>query len=274
MTRFAMPISILTAGVLTTACVAENRRAHPPAGVTPVRLFNGKDLTGFYSFLRDRGRDNDPKGVFTVRDGMLRISGEEWGCVTTEKAYENYHLIAEFKWGEQTHKPRVKRSRDSGILLHSIGPDGAFGRVWMHSIECQVIEGGTGDFIVVGDGSPKFAITCTVAPAKSGNCYVYQPDGRPATIHGGRINWFGRDPAWKDVKGFRGKRDVEKPVGQWNRMECIAEGATITVILNGVTVNRCTDAHPQKGKIQIQSEGAEILFRRFDLIPLPTTPSK
>jgi hypothetical protein len=24
-------------------------------------------------------------------------------------------------------------------------------------------------------------------------------------------HWHGRDPAWKDVNGFRGKDDVEKP---------------------------------------------------------------
>ena len=59
-------------------------------------LFNGRDLTGFYTFLRDRGRDQDPKGVFTVNDGLLRISGEEGGCITTTEEYENYRLVAEF----------------------------------------------------------------------------------------------------------------------------------------------------------------------------------
>jgi hypothetical protein len=100
------------------------------------------------------------------------------------------------------------------------------------------------------------------------NGHVYQESGTPKTIHGGRIDWWGRDPDWKDVKGFRGKQDVEKPIGQWNRYECIAEGQTITVLLNGVLVNRCLDVQPRKGKIQIQSEGAEVFFRRFDLIPL------
>jgi hypothetical protein len=233
-----------------------------------VRLFNGKDLDGFYCYLRDKGRNNDPMKVFTVRNGLLRISGQEWGCLTTLAEYEDYHLICEYKWGETTHKPREKRARDSGILLHSVGTEHTFGKVWLYSIECQIIEGGTGDFIVVGDGSKAFAVTCPVAATKSAGCHVYQPDGKPTTIHKGRVNWFGRDPGWRDVKGFRGKRDVEKPVGEWNRLECIADGQTIIVILNGVTVNRAIDVRPQKGRIQIQSEGAEIFFRRFDLIPL------
>lgn len=73
-----------------------------------IPLFNGKNLDGWYTFLQNRGRNNDPKKVFTVQNGMIRISGEEWGCITTNKAYENYKLIIEFKWGRETHAPRKK----------------------------------------------------------------------------------------------------------------------------------------------------------------------
>ena len=55
---------------------------------------------------------------------------------------------------------------------------------------------------------------------------------------------------------------------------CLADGASITVILNGVTVNHCIEARPSKGRIQIQSEGAEIFFRRLDLTPLPRAQTK
>ena len=58
-------------------------------GQETVKLFDGQSLKGWYTFLQDRGRDNDPKNVFTVQDGMIRISGEEWGCITTNKEYEN-----------------------------------------------------------------------------------------------------------------------------------------------------------------------------------------
>jgi len=233
-----------------------------------IHVFNGKDLGGFYTFLKDRGRDADPKQVFTVKDGVLRISGEELGCVTSADEFENYHLIVEFKWGELTFAGREKAARDSGVLVHSTGADGAYGGIWMHSIECQVIEGGTGDVLVVGDGTDTFKVTCPTAPELSDGCPVFQPDGKPVTINKGRVNWFGRDPEWKDVKGFRGKRDVEKPVGEWNRYECIADGDRLTLILNGVIVNKCFDVQPHKGRIQIQSEGAEIFVRRIDVIRL------
>lgn len=196
---------------------------------------------------------------------MIRISGEEWGCITTEKEYENYHLVIEFKWGTMTFDPRLDKARDSGVLLHSIGEDGASSGIWMNSIECQVIEGGTGDFIVVGDGSDKFSLSSPAALEKQNGSYIFNPDGKPVTINEGRINWYGRDPGWQDKKGFRGKGDIEKPVGEWNKLECIADGNNITIILNGKKVNYATSVKPSKGKIQIQSEGAEIFVRKAEL---------
>lgn len=233
-----------------------------------IKLFNGHDLNGWYTFLKHRGRDNDPKKVFTVNDGMIRISGEEWGCITTDSEYENYKLITEFKWGELTHEPRLENARDCGILLHSQGEDGGAQGIWMFSIECQIIEGGTGDFIVVGDGSDDFQITCNVSQARHGGSHVFQVDGLPATINKGRINWFGRDPAWNDKLGFRGKNDLEKPVGEWNTLECLVFEGQISIFLNGTLVNKAFDVKPEKGRIQIQSESAEIFFRRVELITL------
>lgn len=231
-----------------------------------IRLFNGKNLDGFYTFLKGRGRD--PKGVFTVEDGVLRISGEEWGCVTSEDEFENYHLVVEFKWGDKNWPPREEKARDSGVLVHSVGDDGAYGGIWMNSIECQMIEGGTGDIIVVGDGSDKFSITGPAAEEMQGSSPVYEPGGAPVTLHKGRLNWWGRDPEWRDELGFRGPRDVERPLGEWNRYECIADGSNLKLILNGEVVNECHEVRPSRGRIQIQSESAEVFVRRVDVTPL------
>jgi len=233
-----------------------------------VKLFDGQSLNGWYTFLQDRGRDNDPKGVFTVVDGMVRISGEEWGCITTTDEYENYKIVLEFMWGDVTYEPRLENARDCGLLLHSQGKDGGSEGIWMHSIECQIIEGGTGDFIVVGDGSDVFQITCNVKSDKQGNLFFSRTGGHPQTIKEGRINWYGRDPEWKDMRGFRGKNDMEKPVGEWNTLECVAFEDQISIYLNGTLVNKAIDVRPNKGRIQLQSEGAEIFFRRIELTPL------
>lgn len=239
----------------------------------PIKLFNGKDLTNFYTFLRGLGKNKDPDKVFTVKDGMIRVSGQTFGCFTTEKEFENYHLVVEFKWGNKTWPPREKATRDSGILLHCVGEDGGSsydkqGRPsgpWMESIECQMIEGGTGDFILVGGkGKPSLTVT---AEQRGGQWY-YKEGASPKEFKGGRINWWGRDPEWKDVLGFRGKHDVETPPGEWNALECVCDGGKITNILNGKVVNAGTNASHTKGKILFQSEGAEVFFRRIDLLPL------
>lgn len=268
MKPFLTPFCVVLSMAIISSMLCQTETFAASEETSSIPLFNGKNLDGWYTYLKDRGRDQDPKQVFTVEDGVLRISGEEYGCVTTREEYENYRLSVEFKWGEKTWGARVDKARDSGTLVHSVGDDGAYGGMWMYSIECQMIEGGTGDILVVGDGSEQYKATCTAAPELSGGCHVYQPDGQQATIHSGRINWYGRDPEWQDAKGFRGKRDVEKPVGEWNLLECIAEGNTLTVILNGVVVNKCLEVEPSRGRIQIQSEGAELFVRRVDLVPL------
>ncbi|MGH9162519.1 MAG: family 16 glycoside hydrolase [Vicinamibacteraceae bacterium] len=66
----------------------------------------------------------------------------------------------------------------------------------------------------------------------------------------------------------RGRWDVESPLGEWTRVECICDGGRITNIVNGVTVNECYDVFPSAGRILLESEGFEILFRRFELRPL------
>jgi hypothetical protein len=231
----------------------------------PILRFNGKDLSGFYTYLRDH-KYEDPNHVFTVQDGMIRITGEEFGALTTGGNFGNYHLIAEWKWGEKTWAPRLERSRDSGILLHCVGPDGAAGKNWMESIECQIIEGGCGDILAVG-GRNKPRLTSNVRKGE-GKTLIYDKGGTPTTINSGRIDWWGRDPSWKDVLGFRGKNDVESPRGEWNRMEVICNGDTITNIVNGYVVNVATGTSLTEGKIQFQSEGAEIFFRKIEIRPL------
>lgn len=231
-----------------------------------LRLFNGKDLTNFYVFLKDNKRE-DPRKVFTVQNGLVRISGEEWGALSTRDEYRDYHLIVEWKWGAKTWPPRVDRARDSGILLHGVGQDGAAGSGWLESIEYQMIEGGTGDMLMVkGAAKPRV----TVEAEKKSDGQLYWKKGAPrVTRDSGRVNWYGRDIQWKDSLGYRGPIDVEKPVGKWNRSEIVAEGGNLTYYLNGRMVNQGFDGDHTFGRIQIQSEASEVFIRKVELRPLP-----
>jgi hypothetical protein len=246
-----------------------------------IHLFDGKSLDGFYTWLVDSRRE-DPLRVFTVVDQVdgapaVRISGEKWGGLITRDSYRDYHLIVEFRWGLLTWGQRKTAARDSGVLVHAQGTDGNTGREfngpWMRSIEAQVIEGGVGDIILVAGfetdgtrGTPR--ISARAGKDRDGEP-VFDPNGEAREFESGRVNWYGRDVDWQDRLGFRGRDDVESPSGEWTRLEVVAEGDRITNIVNGKVVNEASRSSLTEGKILIQSEGAEIFFRRIDLEPLP-----
>lgn len=253
------------------------RAADPVVPTEPIVLFDGRSLAPFYTYISDTLYE-DPQRVFSVVEAIdgapaIRISGEGgFGGLITKETYANYHLVAEFRWGELTWGNRRTASRDSGILLHGFGPDGGYNKTWLASIECQIIEGGVGDFLAVPgvaeDGSALTpALSAEVHRDRDGEP-CYQPGGEPLTIHAGRVNWYGRDPDWQDLLGYRGPQDVESPHGEWTRVECICRDATIELHVNGTLVNRATDCYPTSGKLTFQTEGAEIYFRRIELLPL------
>jgi hypothetical protein len=228
--------------------------------------FNGRDLAGFYTFTRFN-KDKDPDGVFTVHDGTIRVSGREFGGLATIESFADYHLVVEWKWGGRTWPPRRHGARNSGVLVHCVGPDGDAFASWMASIECQILEGGSGDLIVVPGKKDAPSLTSEVRAGDDGQPY-YQKGGGRKTLQAGRFNWWGRDPEWKDVLWFRGPLDVDEPHGRWNRMEIVCDGDSITYILNGTLMNAASGLKWRAGKILLQSEGAEIFFRKFEVRPL------
>ena len=225
-------------------------------------------------------KHEDPRRVFSVTNGMIRVSGDGLGYLATKRQYRDYRLVVEFKWGRQNWPwgDRTGKARDSGIFLHATGPDGNShdGKgAFMAAIECNLFQGATGDFLLIrGNGldgsliSPQ--LTAEVADEHDADgWFTWQKGGRRQTIQTwGRLNWFGKDRNWKDVLNFRGVRDVESPVGDWTRVECICDSSRIATKVNGVTVNEAFDVSPAFGKILLQCEGSEIFFRTFELHPL------
>lgn len=249
-----------------------------------MRLFNGRDLTGFTTWLADTKRE-DPRGVFSVVDGAIRISGEGLGYLSTVEEYGNYRLRAEFKWGAKNwpYGDRTGKARDSGIFLHSTGPDGNShdgGGAFKAAIECNLFQGATGDLLLIRgtDESGKLIaprLTASVADGRDANgWYTWQRSGREQTIERwGRLNWSGKSRDWRDVTDFRGERDVERAPGEWNRVECLCEGGGIRIALNGATVNESRDVWPQRGRILFQCEGSEVYFRNVELEPVTAKPA-
>lgn len=191
-------------------------------------LFNGKNLNGWYSFLKNKGKNNDSNQVFTVNDGLLKITGQEFGYIVTEKSFTDFHLVVEFKWGEKKYPPRENVVRDNGICYYVVATD----KVWPRSVECQIQEGDCGDFWLID------SVTAIVDGVQQGPT--------------------------KNTR-VKKKTDNEKPSGEWNRVEVIAIKGKCTHIVNGVVVNEATDVSLRSGRILIQSEGAETYYRKIEI---------
>ena len=137
-------LKIITFILLFYVCtaIANGQGKHIPAHGPAIVLFDGKDLNQFDTFLRSDGLNSDSNHVFTVENGVVHVSGTEFGYFITKEEYKDYYLRAEFKWGEGTFAPREGQARDSGILYNIQGDQ----KVWPRSVEFQINEGCTGDF--------------------------------------------------------------------------------------------------------------------------------
>lgn len=255
-------------------------------------LMNGKDLSGWETWLTKPhkssvveglaknekgdyaealGLNRDPNRVFSIvtEDGRpaLRISGEVWGGVSTKEEFENYHFRAEFKWGKKKWPPREKVVRDNGLLYHCVGAHGAGSGAWLKSFEMQIQERDCGDFhsvagvIVDVEAVPK-------DPSKPKGDLLYRKGAEKVTGVARRI--------WKDP-------DNEKPSGEWNVVEFLCVGQTSVHVVNGKVNMVLTGlrhwAGPKevpltKGRIQIQSEAAEIYWRNIEVRPITEIPSR
>ncbi len=259
----AVCLLVPTAGLVFTPArvgVAKN-----PGG-SWVPLFNGKDLAGWDTWLgrpnkaqEPVGLNKDPHRVYAVveADGQpaIRISGEVFGALTSQQEFGDYHLKLEFKWGEKRWPPRATAARDSGLLYHCVGPHGAQGSFWMRSQELQIQEKDCGDYWSVAGAC------ADVETEKRGGGLVYRKGGEKVTVPSqGTGNRVIKSP------------DNEKPAGQWNTIELLAVGPTCVHVVNGkvnmvLTNSRHTEQGTEvpltRGKIQLQSEGAEVYYRNI-----------
>jgi hypothetical protein len=248
-----------------------------------VSLFNGKDLSGWDTYLgpeRDSngirisdqpvGLNKDPQHVFSVvtdgQEKVIRISGEGIGALTTKEEYSDYHLQLQFKWGVLTWGAKKNKKKDSGLLYHSVGPYGADNGAWMRSHEFQIQEGDCGDYWGCAGGMADIP-----AVKKSDSEYVYSPGG---TLYEFRAdNSIGR----RCIK----IADAEYHSGEWNTLDLYCHGDSSVHVVNGrVTmilyhcgqVDNGKVAPLIKGRIQLQSEGAEVFYKMVKIRPLKSIP--
>lgn len=189
-------------------------------------LFNGKDLSGWTTFLNDIGTNKDPNNNFRIEDGVLHVIGKDLGYAITQKGFRNYHFKVDFKWGERKWPPRQNDKRDAGICYNI--PINEPDSIWPQSVECQVQEGDVGDFWLLGFSTIK-------------------------------VNGVRNEPSAHTRMVKQG--DAEKPTGEWNTVEVISVNGKCVHIVNGVVVNVGEEASLKEGRILLQSEYAEVYYR-------------
>ncbi len=248
-------------------------------------LFNGQDLSGWDTYLgppfdsagnrlntQPLGLNNDPNHVFSVvkdnGENVIFISGQGFGAITSKGSYQNYHVQLQFKWGKRTFGPKKGKKKDSGLLYFCVGPDGADYGNWMRSQEFQIEEGNCGDYWGVAG-----AFEDIPAVKMNDTTYVYDPSVQLYTF---------RDHTAVGRHCIK-KGDAENPTGEWNTLDLYCHGDTSVHVVNGKVMmvlyhsqqwDNGKASSLDKGKLQIQSEGAEVYYKNIRIRSLSSIPGE
>ncbi|GAB4241143.1 MAG: hypothetical protein Kow00109_16430 [Acidobacteriota bacterium] len=199
------------------------------AGET-ISLFNGKNLSGWRAYLEDPNVSMDQ--VWSVRDGLLVCRGEPTGFLYTERDFQNFELVVEWRWAPG------KEPGNSGVLMRINGPL----KVIPRSYEAQLRSGDAGDLYAF---------------------HGLKMDGPPERTS--------RTPGHEVLGDFVGVKKVsanENAPGEWNTYRIRLAGDRVTVWVNGKQLNEAWGLEPIAGPIGLQSEGGEIHFRKVELTTL------
>lgn len=221
------------------------------------------------------GLNNPAYNVFsTFQEGdntIIRNSGEYYGCLITKEEYENYHFQLKYKWGNKKWAYRKNLLKDSGILYHSIGPMAVeYWRSWMLSQEFQIMEGHTGDFWSQANSAIDIR---AYKPESNLDPLAHESqDYLPITMYGPYGNYCLRSG------------NYEKPHDEWNTLDLFCfEGKSLHVVNSEVVMilknSRYIDENGEdvpliKGKIQLQSEAAEIYFKEIKIRKIDSLSQK
>lgn len=238
--------------------------------------YHGNDILGVIQGkapkrLKPIGLNPRSQDVFTVleQDGksVLRISGEIYGCLQTKESFSNYHLKLETRWGAKKWVPRLEEPKDSGILYHSRGPFGVdYWKSWALSHEFQVIEHGLGEYWTQASS----AMDIRALPKAEGEVAPRWDPSAP---------WMEfTSPNNHALAGSDQDR-----VGAWNRLELVCFEDDCVHIVNGLVVMALKNARYRQGekwvpmtggKLQIQSEAAEVFYRDIEIRSIPAMPAE
>ncbi|MDF1740270.1 MAG: DUF1080 domain-containing protein [Verrucomicrobiales bacterium] len=197
-----------------------------------VDLFNGKNLDGWVDV-------NTSPETWSVKDGLIHCTGHPIGVMRSEKQYENFILVIEWR--------HMEAGGNSGVFLWS-------------------------DAIPQKQRLPK---GMEVQMLELEFPYVHpNKDGTPRHLGYVSGELFGAGGLKAIPQNPRGTRSMShemrcKGKGEWNRYVVVAVDGTVKLSINGKFVNSIRDADLRKGYLCLESEGAEVHFRKIQIMELP-----
>jgi hypothetical protein len=138
--RFAL-LTLMLAILVSLAAVAQEK---PLKLGKEIKLFNGKDLSGWTYYLTDPSKKMSDVWSVDPKERIIICKGNPAGYIRTEKKYTNYVLRLQWRFN-----PVTRQAGNSGVLLRVVGED----KVWPRSVEAQLMSGQAGDFWLI-DGAP------------------------------------------------------------------------------------------------------------------------
>ena len=229
------------------------------------------------STLKPVGLNKDTRHVFSMIDDhgtpVLRVSGEIYGSAATKKDFSNYHLRAKFKWGERKWEPRLTEPKDSGVLYHSTGPWGVdYWHSWMQAQEFQIIEDGIGEYWTIA----KAQLDISAVKPEGAKFYQYKKGAPWLTFAADKEKYSAADNYCQISENAEIK-------GDWNQIELvcfadhcvhIANGKVVMAIKNSRHVVGDKVVPLTAGKLQIQSEAAEVFYKDVEIRSISAMPAQ
>jgi hypothetical protein len=199
-------------------------------------LFNGKDLKGWHIDVPQMDNNPAARNPFIIRDGMFVSLGSPGGHLITDKVYKDYRLEVQYRF--------AGKPGNCGVLVHA-STSRALYDMFPKSIEVQMEHTMAGDFWCIQE-----------------DIKVPEMEKR----RGPQERWGVNGDKLRRIR--RTAPDVEKPVGEWNKMVIECLGNEVKVWVNDIFVNHGFDATVSSGNIALQAEGSEVEFRKVELSPI------
>ena len=174
------------------------------------------------------------------------------------------------KWGELKYEPRLDKLKDSGIVYHSIGECGIdYWRSWMLGQELQIMDGHMGDYWSIASAAIDVR---ALIPEGIMNPIAHQK--QPFLSLGSGTG----------LPGFcLRSENHESAAGEWTEVELICWGDKSLHLVNGHVVmvlqnSRYREGEKSisltKGKLQIQSEAAEVYYKDIRIKSISALPEE